>query len=119
MTAVPRKLLVVDDDTHIRRLIRIYLRDAGFDVADAATGEEALEQAAKERFDVVIVDVILPYFGGFRLCQKLKAAEAPPRVVIISGDDSPETQQTARDYRADAFVAKPFTKEEIVSAAGA
>jgi DNA-binding response OmpR family regulator len=116
MTAVPRKLLIVDDDVHIRRLIKLYLRGSAFDVAEAATGEEALELAAREPFDVAIVDLILPYYGGLRLCQKLKASEPAPRVVIITGDESPETREAAREYRGDAFILKPFTREELLGA---
>jgi DNA-binding response OmpR family regulator len=111
---MPRKLLIVDDDVHIRRLIRLYLRDSGFEMDEAATGEEALELAARGTFDIAIVDLILPYYGGFRLCQKLKASEPAPRVIIITGDESPETRETAKEYRADAFLLKPFTRDEIV-----
>lgn len=116
MTAVPRKVLIVDDDVHIRRLIKLFLRGAGFELAEAGTGEEALELAAREAFDVAIVDLILPYYGGLRLCQKLKAAEPSPRVVVITGDESPETRESAKAYRADAFLLKPFTREEILGA---
>ena len=59
------KLLVVDDDVHIRRIVALYLRD--HTVAEAATAEEALARVGAESFDVVIVDVILPHFGGLRL----------------------------------------------------
>ncbi len=116
MTAVPAKVLVVDDDAHIRRLIKLYLREAGFDATDTGSGEEALALAEATPFDVVLVDLILPHFGGFRLCQKLKSAATPPRVVIMTGDDSQATRDAARDYGADAFLAKPFTREELLAA---
>ena len=111
MTAVSR-VLVIDDDPHIRRLVALQLR--GHDVLAAATGEEALAIAEREHFDVVLVDLILPYFGGFRVCQKLKARDDAPRVVIMTGDDSPQTRDTASEYGADAFLAKPFTREELL-----
>ncbi len=113
-----RKLLVVDDDAHIRKLVAIYLRDAGFDVAQAATGEEAMQLAGRERFDVVLVDLILPHYGGFRLSQKLKAMGEPPRVVITSGDDSQQSREGAAESKADTFLAKPFTREELLAAVG-
>jgi DNA-binding response OmpR family regulator len=117
MSAVPeKKLLIVDDDVHIRRLVRIYLRDSGFTVEEAATGEDAIDLSAKTPFDVVLVDLILPYYGGFRVCQKIKALPAPPRVIVISGDDSAGTRDMAVEYRADGFVAKPFTRDELVAA---
>ena len=107
------KLLVVDDDVHIRRIVALYLR--GHDVAEAATGEEALARLAGERFDAVIVDLILPQFGGLRLCRKIKeSAAAPPRVIVISGDE--QLRDDAREAGADAFLAKPFTKDDLAAA---
>jgi len=106
------KLLVVDDDVHIRRIVALYLR--GHDVAEAATGEEALARLAGERFDAVIVDLILPQFGGLRLCRKIKESAAAPRVIVISGDE--QLRDDAREAGADAFLAKPFTKDDLAAA---
>jgi DNA-binding response OmpR family regulator len=114
MTAMPRKLLVVDDDVHIRRLMQLYLREAGYDVRDRGTGEEALALAASEAFDVVLVDVILPVYGGYRLAQKLKSAAPSPRIVVMSGDETQRDAAVANG--ADAFLAKPFTKDELLAA---
>ena len=80
------RLLVVDDDLHIRRLVGIYLRDAGYDVTEAASGEEALQASHAQAFDVVLIDLILPQYGGFRLCEKLKSLPDAPRIVITTGD---------------------------------
>jgi len=106
------KLLVVDDDVHIRRIVALYLR--GHDVAEAATGEEALARLAGDHFDAVIVDLILPQFGGLRLCRKIKESAAPPRVIVISGDE--QLRDDAREAGADAFLAKPFTKDDLAAA---
>jgi DNA-binding response OmpR family regulator len=105
------KLLIVDDDVHIRRIAALYLR--GHEVAEAATAEEALQRVAAEAFDAVVVDVILPQFGGLRLCRKLKESAAAPRVIVISGDEG--LRDRAREAGADAFLPKPFTKEELVA----
>jgi DNA-binding response OmpR family regulator len=110
------KLLVVDDDLHIRRLVGIYLREAGYDVTEAASGEEALQVSQGRVFDVVLIDLILPHYGGFRLCQKLKSLPTPPRVVITTGDDSPQSRDKAVEAKADAFLAKPFNREELLAA---
>lgn len=109
-----RKLLIVDDDPHVRRLLQLYLRNAPFDVEEAATGEEAAQLFDEKHFDVVLLDLILPYYGGFRLCQRFKARRQSTRVVIITGDDSEETRSTAKDCGADDFIAKPFAAEELV-----
>ncbi len=109
-----RKLLVVDDDVHIRRLVALYLRDAGYDVAQAVTGEEALQLTKQQPFDIALIDLILPNYGGLRLCEKLKAAGS--RVIIISGDDSPQAREGALQSNADGFLAKPFTREQLLAA---
>jgi len=62
MTAVPGRLLVVDDDVHIRRLIRVFLRDQGYDLVEASTADEALKMSKSERFDVVLFNP--PYYRG-------------------------------------------------------
>jgi DNA-binding response OmpR family regulator len=110
------RLLVVDDDLHIRRLVGIYLRQAGYDVTEAASGEEALQVSHAAPFDVVLIDLILPHYGGFRLCQKLKSQPGAPRIVITTGDDSPQSRERAVEAKADAFLAKPFTREELLAA---
>lgn len=102
------RLLIVDDDPHIRRLLRIYLRDSPFEIFEAATGDEAVALLDKQPFDVVMLDLILPYSGGFSLCQRFKQASASPYVIIMTGEDSSETRQTALDCGADDFLAKPF-----------
>jgi DNA-binding response OmpR family regulator len=117
MTDVSGRLLVVDDDVHIRRLIRVFLRDQDYDLAEASTADEALKMSKSERFDVVLLDLILPSYGGSRLCQKLKATtDRPPRVIIVSGDDSQQSRDEALEAKADGFLSKPFTREELLAA---
>jgi DNA-binding response OmpR family regulator len=108
------KLLIVDDDAHIRRLLRIYLRDSPYDVFEAATGDEAVTMLDQHHFEVVLLDLILPYSGGFSLCQRFKRAGASsPHVIIMTGEDSAETRETARDCGADDFLAKPFEADQV------
>lgn len=109
-----RKLLVVDDDPHIRKLLRLYLRSSDFDVFDAATGEEALSLFSEHDFHTILLDLILPYLGGFRLCQRFKGtAGKSPRIIIMTADDSPETRATANECGADEFLAKPFDAVKV------
>src|SRR3989442_15921990 len=117
MTAVLGRLLVVDDDVHIRRLIKVFLRDADYELAEAGTGDEALQLARRQEFDVVLVGLILPNYGGSRLCQKLKSDNArPPPGIIVSGDDSQQSPDVAVEGKADGFLAKPVTREELIRA---
>lgn len=104
------KLLLVDDDPHIRRIVSHYLRD--FDVTEAANGDEAVSVAQQERFDVAVVDLILPQSSGTRVCRELRETGRAARIVAMSGDDS--AAETIGDC-ADAFLPKPFTREELLA----
>jgi DNA-binding response OmpR family regulator len=102
------KLLIVDDDVHIRRLLRIHLKDTPYEIFEAATGNDAETLAAEHQFKVVLLDLVLPYHGGFGLCQRFKSGNQSAYVIMMTGEDSPETRETAREYGADDFVGKPF-----------
>lgn len=108
-----RRILLVDDDPHVRRLLALYLRDLEVEIVEAANGEEALARIDEQHFDAALVDLILPHFGGFRLCRRLKEAGASTWVAIITADDSPETRQTAKEAGANAFLGKPLDASEI------
>jgi two-component system OmpR family response regulator len=111
-----RKLLIVDDDVHIRRLLKIQLRQSGYEIHEAGTGEEATSLLEEHQFDVVFLDLILPYYGGFRLCQKFRSSGGhQPFIIIITGDDSPETRTTAEECGSDAFLAKPFSEQDVMA----
>ena len=110
------KLLVVDDDVHIRRLVKLQLRGLPYEVFEAGTGEEATALIEEHQFDVVLLDLILPYYGGFRLCQKFRSRDGhQPFIIIITGDDSPETRATAEECGSDAFLGKPFSREDLAA----
>lgn len=110
-----RKLLLADDDPHVRRLLRFHLRQTPFEVLDAATGEDAMALLDTHRFDVVVLDLILPQHGGFRICQRIRRdADPQPFVIIITGDDTPETRDMAKEVGADAFLAKPFEPAALI-----
>ncbi len=107
--ATPKRLLIVDDDPYLRRLLRLVLRDVPVEVSEAATGEEALAKIERETWDVVLLDLILPQYGGFRICRKLRSGPHPDAwVVMMTADDSAEARETALESGADEFVAKPF-----------
>jgi len=105
------RVLLVDDDVHIRRIVSLYLRDT--EVREAASADEALSLAANERFDVAVIDRILPHSGGARVCQRLRESGGAARIIVMSGDDS---AAEAVAGCADAFLAKPFTREELLAA---
>lgn len=108
-----RRILLVDDDPHVRKLLSLYLRDLDAEIVEAGNGEEALQQIESQHFDAALVDLILPYFGGFRLCRRLKEANPDTWVAIITADDSAETRETAKECGADEFVGKPLQGADV------
>lgn len=119
----PDHLLVVDDEPTVRELLRTALRYAGFDVEAAATGQEALELAARRAPDLVLLDVMLPDMDGFEVITRLRAR--PRSASPGQGGDVPVLFVTARDDRQDRlhglrlggddYVAKPFDLEELIA----
>jgi two-component system, OmpR family, response regulator len=109
------RILIVDDDVHIRRLLRVVLGKAGHTVEEAASAEEVLRAIESSTFDLVLLDLILPNYGGLRLCRRLKEQRpTAPHVIIISGETSVEARERVAECGADDFIAKPFSPAELV-----
>jgi len=107
-------ILVVDDEPAIRRLLRSTLGVHDYRVLEAATVAEALERLARDRIDLVILDLGLPDADGLELIRKLRPDSAVPVIVLSSRDDE-RGKVEALDAGADDYVTKPFGVEELVA----
>jgi CheY-like chemotaxis protein len=104
------QVLVVEDDPAMQMLVAFNLRLAGFEVITASTGREALERAPEQRFDVILLDVMLPDLGGFQVAEELRSSE-PTRdvpLVFLSARTSPADLERGRATGAIDYVTKPF-----------
>lgn len=112
-----RKILVVDDNSELLELLRLGLKDAGFSVATAANGVEALHQARDIRPDLLVLDLVLPELDGFAVCEALKrdAETAAIPIIVITGLSSEFTRYAGLEAGADAYVTKPVTPADLVS----
>ena len=110
MTAV----LVVDDEPQIRRALRTGLQARGYDVVEAAGGEEALVQLAAREPELVILDLGLPDFDGSEVIRRLRAWSRVP-VIVLSVRDRQDDKITALDAGADDYVTKPFDMDELLA----
>lgn len=109
-----RRLLIVDDEPQVRTSLTRLLTRHGFEIACAADGEEALERLAQDRFDVVLLDLVMPRAGGMRVLEYLSEASPATAVVVISGTRSvPEATQALRKGAHD-FLPKPYRVEELL-----
>jgi DNA-binding response OmpR family regulator len=107
-------VLVVDDERAIRRLLRMYLTDAGFTVAEAGTGEEALEQVRRGVIDIVLLDLMLPGMDGYEVCRRLRETTSTP-VIMLTARGEEANRITGLELGADDYVTKPFSPVEVVA----
>ena len=110
-------ILVVDDEEDILELVRFHLARDGYPVGLAATGEEALKKARRERFDLIVLDLMLPGMDGFEVAKALKADSRTNSVPIImltaKGEDADIV--TGLEIGADDYVTKPFSPRVLTA----
>jgi DNA-binding response OmpR family regulator len=108
------KILVVDDELKIARLVRDYLTEAGFDVTLASTGPSALAAARSQRPDLVILDLGLPGMDGYDVTRSIRARSSIPIIMLTARSD--ETDRiVGLELGADDYVVKPFSPRELVA----
>ena len=108
------KILVVDDDTELRHLIGFALRQAGYLAIEAEDGPGALAAFARERPDLVVLDVNLPGFDGFEVLRRVRAIDATP-VMMLTVRAAEEDQVRGLDLGADDYLAKPFSPRTLLA----
>ena len=111
---MPAKILVVDDEAAIRRLLRNTLTRAGHGVVEAEDGRQALQQAAAEHPDAVLLDLGLPDRDGLSLIPLLRSI-GDAVILVVSARDAVDEKVTALDLGAVDFVTKPFDSEELLA----
>ena len=114
---VKRKILVVEDDKHIRELVRFQLEQVGYAVREAESGESALTVVAAERPALVVLDLMLPAMDGLEVCRRLRAAEATRAlpVIMLTGRATEIDRILGLELGADDYVTKPFSPRELVA----
>lgn len=107
------RLLFVEDDARIAESAAAYLRKAGFAVDVAPSGEDALRLAALNEYDVAVLDIRLPGIDGLEVCQRLRAAGYPIRILMATARDTVEDRIAGLDLGADDYVVKPYVLAEL------
>jgi len=108
------KILVIDDEPVILNSCRKVLEQDGFDVYLVPSADEALKAMKKEVFDLLLVDVKMPKHDGIYLMQKVKEKWPDVPIIVMSGYPTPDTITDGAKMGADAFIAKPFTPDELL-----
>ena len=113
-----KKVLIVEDEEAIARLIQWHLESVGFSVQKEGMGRSALDYAAEHRPDLVVLDLRLPDIHGYEVCEELRKlynAWTVP-ILIITGLGQPIDQLKAFAHGADAYLTKPFEPSELIEA---
>jgi len=108
------RVLVVDDDPLLVRLVRTHLEKAGYSVVDARDGEQALDLAAAELPDLVVLDVMLPKLDGFEVCRRIREFSLVP-VVMLTARGEPVDKLRGFEMGADDYLGKPFVPAELLA----
>jgi len=114
MAEAERTLVVVEDETNIADLLDLYLREAGFRVLQASSGERGLELIDQHRPALVVLDIGLPDMDGFEVCRRVRAKSNVP-VLFLTARDGEIDRILGLELGADDYVTKPFSPREVVA----
>lgn len=108
------KILIVEDDEKISRLIEMELKFEGFEVEKAFDGRDGLNKAATEKADLIILDLMLPKMNGIEVCKRIREHSQIP-IIILTAKDGVTDKVIGLDYGADDYMTKPFSNEELIA----
>jgi DNA-binding response OmpR family regulator len=114
MAETPQTILVVEDESSIASFVSLYLKNAGYNVRTAATGGEALAQAAKTDVSLVILDLMLPDIDGIEVCRRIRKSSELP-ILMLTARDEDVDKIIGLEVGADDYLTKPFNPRELVA----
>ncbi|WP_289103418.1 response regulator transcription factor [uncultured Fusobacterium sp.] len=109
-----KKILIVEDEKEIRNILKVYLLTAGYEVAEAADGEEAMRIFYEKPFDLVVLDIMLPKKDGWSICREIKEYSSVP-VIIITARDNENDEVFGFEIGADDYITKPFSNKVFLA----
>lgn len=112
------KLLIVDDEKNIREIIKKYALFEGYEVDEASDGMEAIKKSRKEKFDLIIMDVMMPELDGFSACKEILKEQSIP-VILLSARGEEYDKIHGFEIGIDDYVVKPFSPKELMMRVGA
>ncbi|MBL4736123.1 MAG: response regulator transcription factor [Flavobacteriales bacterium] len=111
---IAQRILLVEDEDHLREVIRLNLDLEGYDVTDVGNGRIALEEIDRKRFDLVLLDVMLPEINGFQVCESIRLRNMKVPILILSAKGGSQDRIQGLKLGADDYLAKPFNLEELL-----
>ncbi len=107
------RILLVEDEDGIRKLVELNLELEGYEIKSVANGKDALQVFSKEHFDLILLDLMIPEVDGLKVLEKIKLDKPQQKVIIISAKDSPSDRVNGLKKGADDYINKPFNLEEL------
>ena len=103
-----QNILIVEDDTDIQELLREFLKEAGYGVTAASDGIEAMDLFAKNEYDLILLDIMLPKIDGFGVCELIRKQSQVP-IIMLTALGGEEEQIRGLDLQVDDYITKPFS----------
>ena len=114
MSPQPARILLVDDEQSVQKLLSYPLRKEGYEVVPALDGEEALERCRVQNFDLIVLDVMLPKLDGFDVCRQIRAQSSTP-IIMLTAKAEEFDKVLGLELGADDYITKPFSMREFRS----
>ena len=114
MSPQPARILLVDDEQSVQKLLSYPLRKEGYEVVPALDGEEALERCRVQNFDLIVLDVMLPKLDGFNVCRQIRAQSSTP-IIMLTAKAEEFDKVLGLELGADDYITKPFSMREFRS----
>jgi two-component system, OmpR family, alkaline phosphatase synthesis response regulator PhoP len=114
MAAKTQSVLVVEDETSIASFVALYLKNAGYGIRTVGTGQEALDTLARERPDLIVLDLMLPDLDGIEVCKRVRQSSDVP-ILMLTARDEDVDKIIGLEVGADDYLTKPFNPRELVA----
>ena len=115
MAELKTRILVVDDDLRLRDMLTRYLGEQGFEVRAAGDAPAMDKQLSRERYDLIVLDLMLPGEDGLSICRRLRAQPAPPAIIMLTAKGDDVDRIVGLEMGADDYLPKPFNPRELVA----
>src|SRR5512143_337039 len=110
-----RRILVIEDDKDIAHLVELHLRDAGYEASLAFDGKAGLESALSNKFDLIILDLLLPGMDGIEICRRLRSSSPYTPILMLTSRSSELDRVLGLEIGADDYLTKPFSIRELLA----
>src|SRR5690606_2717229 len=112
-----KKILIIEDTEFMKKLISDVLKEAGYEVVTASSGEEGLQKVREEKPDLVLLDVVMPGMDGFEVCRILREDESNNLmpIIMLTAQENEDHKLEGLELGADDYIIKPFNSRELVS----